>query len=62
MSEGPDYPIPFNCVDCGCEVYRWPAGAFPAQPARCATCQWIADIPDDVDRKRLRAWLAEHDA
>jgi hypothetical protein len=58
---GPD-PVPFVCVDCGCDVYRWDAAAIPAKPARCATCQWLADVPDALDRERLRAWLASLEA
>jgi len=55
------HPHPFKCADCGCDVYRW-ADVVSAQPARCATCQWLADVPDDLDRERLRAWLKDLDA
>lgn len=55
-------PIPFACVDCDCEVFQFPAGSPIPEPPRCATCQWLADVPDPLDRERLRAWLKEIDA
>ena len=55
-------PTPFNCVDCGYEVYVFPVGVPVPDPPRCATCQWIADLPDELDRERLRQWFKTMEA
>jgi hypothetical protein len=47
----------FVCVDCGYDVYVF--GYHSPEQIRCSTCQWIADIPDPVERERLREFLGE---
>jgi hypothetical protein len=51
MSEEPT----FVCKDCGANVYD----AFGDVRERCYPCQWVADIPDDAERAKVRAWLIE---
>jgi hypothetical protein len=45
----------FVCKDCGCDVYD----ALGQVRERCLTCQWLADIPDPVEREKLREVLGE---
>lgn len=51
----------FTCMDCGCAVYQFPV-VPPPDPPRCLTCQWIANVPDAVDRGRVRRWLQDLEA
>lgn len=50
----PHHPA-FVCVDCDCDVYV--SGYCPPEQTRCGLCQWIADLPEEADRERLRVWL-----
>jgi hypothetical protein len=45
----------FVCIDCGYDVYVF--GYCPPGQTRCATCQWLADIEDPIEREKLRAFL-----
>jgi hypothetical protein len=57
-----DDPPTFVCVDCDCDVYVWGYCPTPT-PARCSTCQWIADVPDPAERvEQIRTWLKEIEA
>jgi hypothetical protein len=40
----------FVCKDCGCDVYD----ALGEIRERCHTCTWIAEIPDEEDREKIR--------
>jgi hypothetical protein len=49
--------IEFDCAECGVHVFAMGL-VEPAPPGqRCAHCQWLADIPDPVEREQLRARL-----
>jgi hypothetical protein len=51
-----DHPAPtFVCADCRAAVFD----ALGQVRERCLTCQWIADIPDEAERKTLRRWYQE---
>ena len=45
----------FVCRDCGAAVYD----ALGQARERCYPCQWVAAIPDEADRKKIRKWLIE---
>lgn len=45
----------FTCKDCGCSVYD----ALGCVRERCRPCQWVADIPDPVERQKIKEWLTE---
>ena len=49
--------IEFDCSDCSVHVFAFGEDEPPAPGRRCATCQVLADIPDPVERERLRAYL-----
>jgi hypothetical protein len=51
--------IGFDCADCGVQVYGVRAGRAGGPGQRCGHCQWLADIPDPVEREQLRARLIE---
>jgi hypothetical protein len=46
----------YDCVDCGVHVYEFGREEPPAPP-RCAVCQWLAELPDQVEAEKLRAHL-----
>ena len=50
----------FVCMDCAYDVFQFPATPLRNLP-RCATCQWLADMPDAVNRERVRQWLNDLD-
>jgi hypothetical protein len=43
----------YVCADCGCDVFD----ALGIVRERCLTCQWLADIPNEKERERLREVL-----
>jgi hypothetical protein len=43
----------FICKDCKSDVYD----ALGIVRERCLTCQWVADIKDKKDQKKLRQLL-----
>ena len=45
----------FVCKDCGSDVHDM----LGEVRERCHVCQWLADIPDEAERAKLRAWLIE---
>jgi hypothetical protein len=45
----------FVCKDCGTAVYD----ALGDVRERCYPCQWVANIPDDAERTKIREWLIE---
>jgi hypothetical protein len=45
----------FICKDCGVPVYD----ALDEIRERCFPCQWVANLPDTIDREEIRAWLIE---
>jgi hypothetical protein len=51
----PDDPT-FICKDCGVPVFD----ALGQVRERCMTCQWIANVPDPVEREEIRAWLGDN--
>jgi hypothetical protein len=52
------HPIEFDCVDCHIHVYAF--GCFKWEHnRRCATCQWLYEIEDPIERERLRLFLKE---
>jgi hypothetical protein len=50
----------FDCRDCGVHVYGFGRDT-PPTPLRCATCQWIAEIPSE-HRYEVRQRLYDEDA
>lgn len=42
----------FVCADCGAHVFVF--GYCPPGATRCASCQWLADIADPIEREKLR--------
>lgn len=48
-------PPTFTCIDCGIAVYD----ALGHVRERCWPCQWVANIPEENERKQVRAWLVE---
>jgi hypothetical protein len=48
----------FVCIDCGHDVYVYPARPLP-DAKRCLTCQWLANIKDPAERETLRRWYRE---
>jgi hypothetical protein len=51
--------IEFDCADCGAHVYAVGLVEPPPPGQRCVPCQWLANIPDPVEREQLRAYLIE---
>lgn len=47
----------FVCKDCGTAVFD----ALGEVRERCLTCQWIAAIPNEDEREKVRAWLMENE-
>jgi DNA-directed RNA polymerase subunit RPC12/RpoP len=45
----------FVCKDCGADVYD----ALGLVRERCHPCQWVAALPDPVERAEVRQWLIE---
>jgi hypothetical protein len=45
----------FVCQDCGADVYDM----LDQVRERCHVCQWVADLPDPVERERALQWLIE---
>jgi hypothetical protein len=45
----------FICIDCGVPVYD----ALGEVRERCFPCQWVANLPDTVDRRKIKTWLIE---
>ena len=45
----------FVCKDCGADVYDM----LDEVRERCHVCQWVADIPDEAERTKVREWLME---
>lgn len=45
----------FVCQDCGAPVFD----ALGEVRERCFPCQWLANLPDSVERAKIRAWLME---
>jgi hypothetical protein len=53
--------IEFDCPDCDAHVFAFGL-TEPVPPGqRCATCQWLADIPDPAERAKLRVFLAQRE-
>ena len=52
-----DCSLEFECTDCGLLVISIGPQHDPGR--RCAGCQWLATLPDPVDREALRAALLE---
>ena len=46
----------YECADCETTVYT----AIPPWSARCGSCQFIAEMPQER-RAELRRWMYEHD-
>ena len=49
-------PEEFDCLDCGCRVYRF-AGLAANDDHLCAECHWLRDVADPKERERLREIL-----
>jgi hypothetical protein len=45
----------FDCIDCGAPITRF--GGRPAQPKRCAGCEFLTWIEDPADRAEMRAYM-----
>jgi hypothetical protein len=45
--------IEYDCVDCRVHVYEF-GRAAPSEPPRCATCLWVSEIEDPIERERVR--------
>ena len=52
------YTPTYICADCGCDVFD----ALNVVRERCLTCQWVADIPNEKDRERVRETLKRWNA
>jgi hypothetical protein len=59
MSEMSEKRKVFICEDCGVQVYN--AIEVMHRCGKCLTCQWLADLPDPLERELLRAMLKDDD-
>src|SRR5271169_2240133 len=49
-------PIEFDCTYCGMHIVSY-MYCGPPSPARCRECCWVALIPDEETRARVRVFL-----
>lgn len=56
MAGDPDGVREFDCIDCG--VHTISIGFVPANDEPiCATCKWLREIEDPVEREKLKTFL-----
>lgn len=53
-------PREFTCRDCGTPVVSFGEQHHNDQDV-CATCSWLRQIEDPVEREKLRAWINKND-